>query len=476
MKRLSKVLVIALILNGVGVFSQDCSLFNVYVGGANICSGVLFTLTPIVVGANGAVIYSWSTAESTPTIQKGRGSYTLIVTDTLGCVDSATAVIIEDPQLTVVIPGPIALCELEDTVLISNYKAIDGYNFVWAKGSTPIGNTTESITVNTSGIYSLNVEKGGCSGSATVSVTIHAPPVVIGSASTICSGSSVTLGQALVGGAYSYQWGNGATSATIVSTTGGVYTRKATTIEGCSSTSTHVVTAMALPIINVLSETRCAGESMVLSDTQQSAGYSYVWSPGNLTTAKVTPTTSTTFSVTKTDNATGCSATSGASAIFIAIPSVFIAADTTIVCYGTSANLFATHDASSLYWSDGSTASNISVSTQGTYAATASNGGCSASDSIYVKILGVNESQTDSVKCQSSNTVNFVESEEFVVYPNPCKDELSILGSTNWTITNVFGQITKQGTTTLIDVSGLRQGMYIILDNFTGTNKRFVKE
>ena len=66
----------------------------------------------------------------------------------------------------------------ESYLLISNYKAIDGYDFAWTDGATAIG-ITESITVSASGTYALGVNKGNCQGATTVLVTVHDLPTVV---------------------------------------------------------------------------------------------------------------------------------------------------------------------------------------------------------------------------------------------------------------------------------------------------------
>jgi hypothetical protein len=83
----------------------------------------------------------------------------------------------------------------------------------------------------------------------------------------------------------------------------------------CSTARVAVVaTVTAAPAITaaVTDNSICNGESTTLSVTSANAGYTYVWTPGNLTGSSqtVTPTATTTYTVTGTDVVSGCVAVS----------------------------------------------------------------------------------------------------------------------------------------------------------------------
>lgn len=583
--------------------------------GGNVCPNTPFTLAPDVTTANTPVTYLWGDGETTPTIDKEKGTYTVTVTDAKQCEATVSATIVEDPNLTVTIPGPIDLCAGESATLTTAFKTAQSYVFNWTSGGGSLG-TDEDLIVNTTGTYQVDVNKGNCQGSATVDVTVHDLPVVtvndasicdgdaaatftatsatatdylwseegtgttgttagttagnytvvvqdintceatatgiltvnslptvsvnseticadapnatftatsptatdylwsdngVGTQSTtennvagnytvtvtdanscemtatgtltvnalpvvsvnseticegdnaatfsvtsdttlssyiwseqgtgtnpstsgiaagnyivvvtdknnctgtatgvltvesqpvvgsdpasICEGEAATIGEDVIGGTYTYAWsGLNETTATISVTQGGTYTRTVTSAANCVNTSSYVVTENLKPTIDVNSDTQCDGDNMTLGDQESTSGFSYLWTPGNLTTSSINPTQNESYTITKTNDATGCVQTDQATATFIAIPNVEISPDTVHICEGQTANLTATHDANSILWSSGSTTIDASENQQGNVFVTVSNGNCPATDSVFVQVTQYPTSEID---------------------------------------------------------------------------------
>ncbi|MCY1636783.1 hypothetical protein, partial [Marinifilum sp. D737] len=84
-----------------------------------------------------------------------------------------------------------------------------GASYLWSNGAT-----TQSITVSTSGNYSVVVtDSNGCSATDDVNVTVHPNPVVdLGTDQETCAGGTITLDAGNAGA--SYLWSNGATTQT----------------------------------------------------------------------------------------------------------------------------------------------------------------------------------------------------------------------------------------------------------------------
>src|SRR5204863_365961 len=144
-----------------------------------------------------------------------------------------------------------------------------------------------SITVNTSGAYTVRVTSGpaGCTNtSAPVVVTVNSPTAPAISASgptTFCAGGSVTL---TASPGSSYAWSNGATTQSITVNSGGNYHVAVTDANGCSATSADTVvtvnTAAPATITASGPTTFCAGSAVTLT---ASSGASYAWSNGATT-------------------------------------------------------------------------------------------------------------------------------------------------------------------------------------------------
>ncbi|MEO1054641.1 MAG: T9SS type A sorting domain-containing protein [Bacteroidota bacterium] len=136
-------------------------LFNVSLGpDVGQCQG---TVT-LDAGVDNAT-YLWSTGETTRTIDiSTTGSYAVEVTNQDGDMDSDTVNVTIDQPVTFDFPTQItALLEITLTV------PVDGLAYQWSTGET-----TQSITVNTSGDYSVIVRTAnGCETTKTVNVTIQ---------------------------------------------------------------------------------------------------------------------------------------------------------------------------------------------------------------------------------------------------------------------------------------------------------------
>ncbi|MFY9309615.1 MAG: LamG-like jellyroll fold domain-containing protein [Bacteroidia bacterium] len=140
--------------------------------------------------------------------------------------------------------GPIAFCQGDNVVLTAS--SANGY--LWSNSAT-----TQSITVNTAGNYSVTcTNSGGCSGtSAATTVTVNALPVVTANATanSICIGSSVTL---TGGGASTYTWTSGITNGTAFSPISTAsYTVTGTDGNGCTNTATKTITVNPLPVVSI---------------------------------------------------------------------------------------------------------------------------------------------------------------------------------------------------------------------------------
>ncbi len=174
-------------------------------------------------------------------------------------------------------------------------------NIFWSNGST-----NNFATVNTPGIYTVTASSGCSTGSSTINVTT-ATMTISPNNSSICSGSSVTLNA--TGNAYGYTWTPGGVSNSIIVTP--TITTNYLVVgsgDGCSINSAVSVTVLPAPsLIAVSNKTiTCAGEEIII----QAIGPNIlVWSTSAVTTSiSVTPTLTTTYSVTGT-NSNGCSAT-----------------------------------------------------------------------------------------------------------------------------------------------------------------------
>lgn len=249
--------------------------------------------------------------------------YAASINNATGCESNArTAVVLtinSAPQTTITASGPLSFCDGGNVVL----TATAGSSYAWSNGAT-----TQSITVNASGTFTVTVtQPGGCtSTSSATDVAVNPVPtaaITAGGPVSFCEGNNVVL-TASPGDTYS--WSSGQTTSAITVNQSGAYTVTVTNASGCSSTSTvTTVTVTPRPVVTVTASpyTRLyPGLNTTLSAAVNPAGtYAYVWMKDGVAvpgasnpSLPVTVNDLGSYSVTVT-NAGGCTNTSSLLAI-----------------------------------------------------------------------------------------------------------------------------------------------------------------
>jgi hypothetical protein len=137
------------------------------------------------------------------------------------------------PTPTVFLGYDTGFCVGNTLVLSSPQPA--GTTYLWSTGST-----ASSLSVSTSGAYSLTVtDIYGCVGTDLINVMVSPVPVInLGPDTTNCGGNPVTLLSSITyPSTATYQWSTGSTTPTTVATTTATYWLKVT-INGCPGTDT----------------------------------------------------------------------------------------------------------------------------------------------------------------------------------------------------------------------------------------------
>ncbi|HEX7140500.1 MAG TPA: hypothetical protein VF219_21795, partial [Vicinamibacterales bacterium] len=326
-------------------------------------------------------------------------TYYAVVSDENGCsatTNQITITVNPLPAPTITASGPTAICAGGSVTLTASTAS----SYLWSNGAT-----TQAITVNAAGSYSVTVTNAnGCSGtSAATNVTVNplpTPTISASGATTFCTGGSVTL---TASSASSYLWSNGATTRAITVNASGNYSVTITDANGCSAASAATsVTVNPLPAPTISASgatTFCAGGNVTLTASSAS---SYLWSNG-ATTQAIVVNASGNYSVTVT-NANGCSATSAATAVTVnplPTPTVSASGPTTF-CAGGNVTLTAT-SASSYLWSNGATTQAINVNASGNYSVTVTDvHGCSATSAATT--VTVNPLPTPAISASGATT------------------------------------------------------------------------
>lgn len=183
---------------------------------------------------------------------------------------------------------------LGDTITLT---ATPGTSYLWNNGQT-----TQSIIVMSSGIYSVSVTSVvGCNlVSDPKIITINSRPastVSISGSTTFCQGNSVLL-TASTGTLYN--WNTSSTTSSVNVTSSGNYWVTVTNASGCSTISDTVsVIVNPLPVLNIpVSSNLCNGDTIYID---AGAGFtSYLWNT-SATTQQIAVTQAGNYSVTVTN-------------------------------------------------------------------------------------------------------------------------------------------------------------------------------
>ena len=346
-------------------------------GSGSICAG---QSTQLCVAA-GFTSYLWSTGATTNCITvNATGNYAVTITDANGCMSSCSKTVTVNPLPICSITGNSPICQGQSTQLC---VPAGSASYAWSTGAT-----TNCITVNASGTYSVTItDANGCMSNCSKTVVVNpVPDCTITGNSPICQGQSTQL--CVAAGSASYLWSTGATTNCITVNASGTYSVTITDANGCSSNCSKQVTVNPLPDCTITGNgALCTGQSTQLCAPAGAA--SYLWSTG-ATTNCITVNQTGLYSVTVT-NSNGCSSICSKQVIVSQQPTCLITGNGSL-CPGQSTQLCVPAGAASYMWSTGATTNCITVSLAGTYSVTVTDvSGCV---SICSKIVTVNQQPT----------------------------------------------------------------------------------
>jgi hypothetical protein len=153
--------------------------------------------------ASGGVAYSWSNAATTAAITPTTaGTYTVTVTNNVGCTATATATITSGGSAPSVTISNIvnAVCNTGGSMKANPSGGVTPYTALWSNGAT-----TATISNLAAGTYTVTVTGGnGLTATASATITNSAIAVPTGLTTTNITGTTVTLNWGAVAGAANY--------------------------------------------------------------------------------------------------------------------------------------------------------------------------------------------------------------------------------------------------------------------------------
>lgn len=344
------------------------------------CTNPTATLT-----AGGGGTYAWSSsANTTNTLTVSTAStYTVTVTDVNGCSGTMASVVTVDktpPTATITPTATVLNC----TTTSIGLTAGGGGTYNWGGGIT-----TALRTVNSPATYTVTVTAAnGCTATASSVITqnITAPAVNINptTATLNCTNTTATL---TAGGAATYNWGGGITTAANTVSAANTYTVTGTGANGCTATASATVSQNITPPTATISPTSgtitCAAPTLVLT---AGGGGTYNWG-GGVTTATKTVNAGGTYTVTVTA-ANGCTATASVTINQSTTPPTASVSPptTSLTCAAPTAVLTAS-GGTSYNWGGGITTATNTVNTANTYTVTVTDAnGCTATAASVVSL------------------------------------------------------------------------------------------
>ncbi|MBU2019278.1 MAG: gliding motility-associated C-terminal domain-containing protein [Bacteroidetes bacterium] len=371
-----------------------------------ICQGNSVVVTSNVDLPGGT--YDWQpsgqTTSSITITPPSTSDYT--VTYTLnGCSSSDISTVSVGAQPTISTSSR-TICPGETATLTTAVNPSGG-TFLWANPPAPAGSNMSTLQVSPTATttYPVSYSIGGCSASASATVTVKFAPSVSLKDTSICIGNSATLIAVVdsLGGGYLWTPGNLPTTPQITVTPANTTTYQLVyTVGTCTDTATSVVTVTPAPTVTVSAPSICVGDVAVITANPTPAGGTYNWtaSPAiagqTSQTVNDSPVVNTNYNVTYSLN--GCVANGGTTLIVRPRPLATISGDREI-CEGETLMLTGSPNNASYAWngpnlfnanSKNITINNVTANMAGTYTFTATVNGCSSTADTVVIINVVN--------------------------------------------------------------------------------------
>lgn len=284
-----------------------------------LCEGQATGTASITInGGTGQLDYQWSNGPRTASIDRLRaGSYTVTVTDALGC-SVERAIVINEPEE--IIPNAEATNEViggDGSATANPTGGTTPYTYIWSRPNDP-GFSRVSQTINDlfAGEYSVRIlDANGCSVIQTVIVgasNCSSLSVSFDAQMPSCNGADGTLTANPSGGdaPYTYLWSTGDNGRTIDNLIAGEYEVTITDQNGCPSEADFTLSDPADFSIRFTNRNAIScfntNDGAITASATGGGEFSYIWSDST-ETARIRNLSPGIYTVTAT-NSEGCEA------------------------------------------------------------------------------------------------------------------------------------------------------------------------
>ncbi|MBL4753456.1 MAG: hypothetical protein JKY52_07675, partial [Flavobacteriales bacterium] len=271
------------------------------------------------------------------------GIYTVSVSDTAGCLSSATVTVNEPPPLTLAMNSTSSTCGANNgSVLVTVTGGTGGYAYLW---NDSLAQTTANAVALSAGSYTVTVtDANGCTSSAFVTVLDIGGGIASivsstdASCAAICNGTAMA---AITGGTapYLYLWDDPASQTNALATglCAGSYAATVTDDNGCISSAAVTINVDPDMIVVISSTSSSCGANNGSASATVSGGvapFIYLWDdPATQTTATASGLAAAVYVLMVTDS-NGCSASQSININDDSGASVTIISSNNVTCNG----------------------------------------------------------------------------------------------------------------------------------------------
>lgn len=320
--------------------------------------------------------YKWSDNSTDPTLAvQSPGTYYAQVVFGNNCIIYDTVQVKQGTVLKNILPRDTVLCTEQPFTINASLPAND-VDILWQNGSKK-----REITINTSGVYEILAFTGGCRSRDSIKVDyvlLNKPN--LGSDLQKCQGETVKLSvnpsQGLL------LWDNNSNSPDRNITNTGYYWAEISK-EICKVRDSIYIEFKPLPVFSLGPDiVECEGTPVILNPFVENATIS--WQDGDI---KPTYTPTKTGIYTATAEKEKCRFTDSVFVRFKHMPQINLGKDT-VLCNDEQLLLKINYK-SDVKWNNGSVSDNFTVTTPGIYFVSATEEGCTGSDTLKVSYINV---------------------------------------------------------------------------------------
>jgi hypothetical protein len=298
--------------------------------------------TANVSGGQAPYTIQWDNGQTGPTaVGLSSGSHTVTITDASGCVliTNFTMGQTPNPDVSASVLAHVT-CGGGGSAQAFPGGGLPPYFFFWDNGDTTA--VADSLSP---GLHCVTLtDSNGCADTACVTInpSPNAPVVTVAITSPATCLSGATMEATIVSGGvppFTFLWSNGDTTAVADSLPAGIHCVTVTDSLGCSNIACDTVDVPVLPapVAAIITPAGClTGATAAVSPSGGIPPYTYLWMPGNFTTAVVSNLSPGNYTITATD-ANGCS---GTTTLHIAAPTLPVLS--AIYTTKQTCNMFAT--------------------------------------------------------------------------------------------------------------------------------------